>query len=533
MHNLTTLIKRLEAATSRLEDIASSSTSFEALDNGQIGKGNAPRASAPNLPGTAVTGSPAVEAPKPAAPELPPAIQEMDELIEGEVKKFVEASKGIDPLVEGQAETTAKAFRDQRRFIVTSTKAKKPDMSSAGFPELIKDLQQDMGSVGDARDTNRASQMKDHLAMVGEGIGALQWLIMDGKPADFVGEVTGGAQMYGNRVLKAYKETDQKHVKYVQSYYALLKALQAYIKKHYPTGLTWNNNGIDAAQAYREADDKTPSATPAPPPGGGAPPPPPPPLPNFDNNPPPPPPPGAAPAPAKNTGGDMDAVFSQLNRGADVTKGLKKVDKSQMTHKNPSLRAQDSGDSIRSRSRGPETKPKPVSMRQSSSASGPVKKEGKKELDGNKWLIENFDSPSVPIEIEVSQTQSILISRCKNTTIILKGKANAVSIDNSSRTQVLVETLISSVDVIKSPNFAIQVTGSLPTILLDQVDGASIYLGKDSLHTEVFTSKCSSVNIVLPPAGDEDDSTECPLPEQLRTFIKDGKLVSEIVEHAG
>ena len=329
--------------------------------------------------------------------------------------------------------------------------------------------------------------------------------------------------------------SDQKHVKYVQSYYTLLKALQSYIKKHYPTGLTWNNNGIDAAQAYRDADDnKTPSATPAPPPGGGAPPPPPPPLPNFDNIPPPPPPPGGAPAPAKNAGGDMNDVFTQLNRGEDVTKGLKKVDKSQMTHKNPSLRAQNSGDNIsRSRSRGPETKPKPVSMRQNSTASTPVKKEGKKELDGNKWLVENFDSPSAPIEIEVSQTQSILISRCKNTTIIMKGKANAVSIDNCARTQLLIETLVSSVDVIKSPNFAIQVTGSLPTIMLDQVDGASVYLGKDSLHTEVFTSKCSSVNIVLPPTGDEDDSRECPLPEQLRTFIKDGKLVTEIVEHAG
>jgi adenylyl cyclase-associated protein len=217
----------------------------------------------------------------------------------------------------------------------------------------------------------------------------------------------------------------------------------------------------------------------------------------------------------------MDAVFSQLNRGEDVTKGLKKVDKSQMTHKNPSLRAQNSGDNIsRSRSRGPETKPKPVSMRQNSTAlpSTPVK---------------NFDSPSAPIEIEVSQTQSILISRCKNTTIIMKGKANAVSIDNCSRTQLLIETLVSSVDVIKSPNFAIQVTGSLPTIMLDQVDGASVYLGKESLHTEVFTSKCSSVNIVLPPSGDQDDSRECPLPEQLRTFIKDGRLVTEIVEHAG
>ena len=118
--------------------------------------------------------------------------------------------------------------------------------------------------------------------------------------------------------------SDQKHVKYVQSYYTLLKALQSYIKKHYPTGLTWNNNGIDAAQAYRDAvDNKTPSATPAPPPGGGAPPPPPPPLPNFDNIPPPPPPSGGAPAPAKNAGGDMNDVFTQLNRGEDVTKGLK------------------------------------------------------------------------------------------------------------------------------------------------------------------------------------------------------------------
>lgn len=233
----------------------------------------------------------------------------------------------------------------------------------------------------------------------------------------------------------------------------------------------------------------------------------------------------------------MGAVFDQLNKGEEVTKGLKKVDKSQMTHKNPNLRAQGrtpSEDNLaRSRSRGPETKPKPASMRQNSAASTPTKKPAKKELDGNKWLIENFDSPSQPVEVEVSLTQSLLISRCKNTTIILKGKANAISIDNSPRTQMLVETLVSSIDVIKSPNFAVQITGTLPTIMLDQVDGAQVYLGKESMNTEVFTSKCSSVNIVLPPETEQDDSKECPLPEQMRTYIKDGKLVSEIVEHAG
>lgn len=332
------------------------------------------------------------------------------------------------------------------------------------------------------------------------------------------------------------KYSDQRHVKYVQAYYATLKSLQAYIKKHYPSGVTWNNNGVDAGQAYRETDsDATPTAN-GPPAGGAPPPPPPPPLPTFDNPPaPPPPPPGAPPAASKGGAGDMDAVFAQLNRGEDVTKGLKKVDKSQMTHKNPSLRAQQGSDEnlARSRSRGPETKPKPASMRQNSAASTPIKKPSKKELDGNKWLIENFDNPSTPIEVEVSLTQSLLITNCKNTTIILKGKANAISIDNSPRMQLLVETLVSSIDVIKSPNFAVQITGTLPTIMLDQVDGAQLYLGKDSLNTEVFTSKCSSVNIVLPPEGEEDDSREMPLPEQMRTFVKGGRLVTEIVEHAG
>jgi adenylyl cyclase-associated protein len=231
----------------------------------------------------------------------------------------------------------------------------------------------------------------------------------------------------------------------------------------------------------------------------------------------------------------MGAVFDQLNRGESVTSGLKKVDKSQMTHKNPELRANSTvpGDDIsRSRSPGPQIKPKPQSMRQNTGPAA-VKKEGRKELDGNKWYIENWDAPSAPINVDVTINQSILISGCKNTTIIFRGKANAISIDNSPRTQILVETLISSVDVIKCPNFALQITGAVPTIMLDQVDGASLFLGAESLATEVFTSKCSSVNIVLPPEREEDDTKECPLPEQMRTFVKGGKLVSEIVEHSG
>jgi adenylyl cyclase-associated protein len=91
--------------------------------------------------------------------------------------------------------------------------------------------------------------------------------------------------------------------------------------------------------------------------------------------------------------------------------------------------------------------------------------------------------------------------------------------------------------VINCPSFAVQIIGSLPTVLLDQVDGATIYLSPTSLHTEIMTSKCSSVNIYLPPeesAKESDgDYRECNVPEQFRSFVQDGKLVTEIVEHKG
>lgn len=106
--------------------------------------------------------------------------------------------------------------------------------------------------------------------------------------------------------------------------------------------------------------------------------------------------------------------------------------------------------------------------------------------------------------------------------------------DNSPKTSIIVDSLVSSIDVIKCSSFALQVIESLPTVLLDQVDGATLYLSKDSLHTEIMSSKCTAINVYLPPAEEEgDDYAECNVPEQFRSYVKDGKLVTEIVEYSG
>ncbi|TKA69068.1 hypothetical protein B0A49_05945 [Cryomyces minteri] len=535
MNNLTTLIKRLEAATSRLEDIAS--TAYDQPNGASPASRDVSEASVDTAatPQT-ITASP-VPTPTPSKSiSLPPAIEDFDALISGDLKTFSDASNGLDAVIVEQASAVSRAFTAQRHFLIVTTKAKRPEMGSPTYMDTISDIQQELMAVNDFREKNRASPLKDHLAMVGEGSSALGWVTVDSKPADFVAETLGGAQLYGNRVLKAYKDKDQAHVAFVQSYYKLIRSLAAYVKQHHLGGVTWNHkDGIDASEALQQIKSgPTPNGSIVPGAAGGAPPPPPPPppLPNFDKVPPSPPQPAAKSAP----GGDMGAVFDQLNRGESVTAGLRKVDKSEMTHKNPSLRTSApvptrsvSGDSTgRDKSPTPAKKPKPESMR--------TKKPPRKELDGNKWIIENFDDHPQPLEIKAEINHSILISRCTKTTIRVIGKANAISVDNSSRFNLVIDSLVSSVDVIKCPNFALQVLGTLPTVLMDQVDGASLYLSKESLGTEVFTSKCSSVNVVLPPgagASQEDDGKECPLPEQIRSVIINGQVISEIVEHAG
>jgi adenylyl cyclase-associated protein len=148
--------------------------------------------------------------------------------------------------------------------------------------------------------------------------------------------------------------------------------------------------------------------------------------------------------------------------------------------------------------------------------------------------------------------QIVNLYGCKNSTILIKGKVNAVTICaycqagftgklglndlivNCTKTSILVESVISSVSVTSSRSFTLQITGSAPTIQLDSTDVGQIYLSKDCLSTEITTAKCSSINVNLPVEGEEDGIfDEKPVPEMLLTKIQGGKIVTTVVEHVG
>ena len=71
-----------------------------------------------------------------------------------------------------------------------------------------------------------------------------------------------------SRVLKDWKEKDRTHVDWVKAWLCTLTELQAYVKKYYTTGLTWNPAGGEAKAPVKAGGAPPPPAPrPAPLPG--------------------------------------------------------------------------------------------------------------------------------------------------------------------------------------------------------------------------------------------------------------------------
>lgn len=539
-HRVTNLLERLEAATSRLEDIASSAveipqavpgiqeTLASPIATSTQGVSNAP------TPPAAVA---AATAPAGAADEpLPESIEDFDVFLKTSVDKYAKLSQQLGGLIAEQAAKVVRGFAEERKFLLISCKAKKPNLSASddmdAYQALLKPINESLMAVVDIKESNRGSAVSNQLSAVADGIMMLAWVTDEAKPHKHVENTLGSAQYYGHRVIKDNKDKDQTQIDWIQSFLGIFKDLTEYIQLHFASGVKWNFNGKPVQEVV-----KTFSAAPS---AAGGPPPPPPPPP-AGGLPPPPPPPGPPPvlqinseekaaAPSTSAGG-FGAVFSELNQGEAVTKGLRKVDKSQMTHKNPSLRAGSTvpdgeSASARGKSPAPLRKPKPESMR--------VKKPPVKLLEGNKWTIEHYEKEAEPITIEAQLSHSILISKCNSSTIIIKGKANAVTIENTNRLNLIVDTLVSSVDVVKSQNFALQVLGTVPSVLMDSIDGAQVYFSKESVATRIIHSKSAGINLNV-ISGPDDDYIEVPLPGQIESYFDPEKkaLVDEIVSHAG
>eukprot|EP00088_Acartia_fossae_P034768 TRINITY_DN3571_c0_g1_i1.p1 TRINITY_DN3571_c0_g1~~TRINITY_DN3571_c0_g1_i1.p1 ORF type:complete len:248 (+),score=83.96 TRINITY_DN3571_c0_g1_i1:51-794(+) len=215
----------------------------------------------------------------------------------------------------------------------------------------------------------------------------------------------------------------------------------------------------------------------------------------------------------KNARADLLAA---LNKGTDITKGLKKVSDDQKTHKNPGLRA---AGAVPHKEK-PAVPPKNTSFAAAS-------KPSKLELDGKKWIVEYFKGKP---NIEITQTEnnhSIYIYKCEGSNVMVKGKVNNIIMDSCKKTSVVFDTVVSGFEFINCQSVQMQVMGSVHSISIDKTDGCQVYLSKDAIGAEIISAKSSEMNILFPKG---EDFVEHPVPEQFKTVIKGGKLVTMATE---
>jgi adenylyl cyclase-associated protein len=241
----------------------------------------------------------------------------------------------------------------------------------------------------------------------------------------------------------------------------------------------------------------------------------------------PPPPPAAMPAakaaaPAAAPAGGMNALFGELSKGLDVTKGLKKVTKDQQTWRSE-FKGGDAPAPV------PQPKPK-VNPRVADGPKGTPKVEFFKA--GNKWMVENQGEGVVTVEV-TDPKHSVYIFGCVGATVDVKGKCKLVCIDSCKKIQVLVDDVISSVETVNCQRMKVQVRGMVPSVAIDKTDGFLCYLSKDGLETTFTTSKSSEMNVSFPKPGSTDhELMEMPIPEQfvhrLLNPTSEPKITSEV-----
>eukprot|EP01128_Nolandella_sp_AFSM9_P010313 TRINITY_DN70_c0_g1_i1.p1 TRINITY_DN70_c0_g1~~TRINITY_DN70_c0_g1_i1.p1 ORF type:complete len:723 (-),score=265.99 TRINITY_DN70_c0_g1_i1:83-2251(-) len=192
----------------------------------------------------------AVAAPVSAGVAAPTAgsIADFDALVEEHFSVYLSLSAKIGGKVAEQSKFLEVAVTESKKLYEHASVTKtKPAMDK--FQELLAPIAAEMQKVGEVKDTARGDKDFDFLNAVAEGVQVLGWVTIEPLPAPFAKDMAGSAQFWGNKILKAFKGSDEDKVNWVKALNGFFGGFEGYIKQHHTTGLSWGNAPAPAAAA--------------------------------------------------------------------------------------------------------------------------------------------------------------------------------------------------------------------------------------------------------------------------------------------
>jgi len=218
---------------------------------------------------------------------------------------------------------------------------------------------------------------------------------------------------------------------------------------------------------------------------------------------------------------DSAALLSSLTKGLDVTKGLKKVKKSQ------------------------KNKYKKEKVKGTVSA-GPTKAKIKKKKEAKvkkagpfTWQFLDFQNKEledINDETKYGIKTQLYFADCINTNFKISQKVKSITLDSCKRCQIQIDfPIVSSIEVVNCRNVTVWCLNECPTISLEKSDSPKLFLGEKAWRDapakpQITYSMCSAANVIF---ADGDDQKEVPLPEQfvVTGVSEDGKASIQTTDH--
>lgn len=484
---------------------------------------------------------PAAPAPAASPSSAGGPLEAYQTLLKTDVAALVDAAEKVGGEVLRATRILAEAFHRETEIVAALASCAKPSDPSALQP-LLQSTAEKMMEAG-SLSSGPASPYSNHFKVVAESAQALSWVAYQpgcglAMPPQHVDDAWGAAEFYATKVLMGFKGKGPEHAEWVNAVKKTLQGLKAYCVQYHASGPTWNPAG--GALSQFKYDPKAAAATPVPTaPVVSAP------APKKKAAPPaapPPPPPGtliqpkttettdSAASSAGGGGGTMAALFAEINKGTSVTSGLRKVTDDMKTKNKPdrvgAVPATTSAAAF-----APPTAAATPKTGAGAKPSGPSRLECEQ---GRKWVVENWTGNKELVVEDTDPKQSVYIFNCHNSTVQIKGKVNAITLDGCSKCGLLFDTVVASAEVVNCKGVQMQCTGAAPTVSIDKTDGCQLFMPVAALEgTEITTAKSSEVNVVAMGANDEEEPQEFAVPEQFVSRYRGGKVVTEAVSHNG
>jgi len=427
-----------------------------------------------------------------------PSVAAWTEYYSNSVAPFVATCKKLE--LAGITAQCEKGWGNIGSLMAAAANAKKP--SQEELTKFVGPAIEAITEAGSAPD-NRKDNF-NHAKAWAECISALGWIMVSPTPQGHIQGSLESADFYLNKVLTANKDASNKadHRAFVKQLKAVLADMKAYVKAWHTTGVSYRGKGPLKAG------------------GGGA-----------AASAPPIPPPAAAAAPSGGGGGGggggaggMGAVFAQINSGGDgITGGLKKVKREDKNKYKP----------LSERSGLVKAAPKKKAGPSKWAAKKQVVKPPSIKLNRGQWFIEHQPEGRCRVPEGASMKQNVYIFKCGECIVDVPEKVKAITIDGCRKTRIVVNSVVSTVEVVNCQSVIVMTTGLVNSFAIDKTAGCQLWLNKETYDAgpEIITSNISEVNIQIPGADADADPIEMPVPEQFTNRIVGGKVVAEALKH--